>query len=62
MHFLSILFYVFVSQRSVSPSWRSKTQKSGTACSRTPYCSHQRWLWPDATREGNKRVRWTRDL
>jgi len=42
---------------SVSTVGRSKTQNS-----ETPHCSHQRWLWPDLTREGNKRVRWIRHL
>ena len=47
---------------SVSPLWRSKTQNSGSACSRTPYSSQQRWLWPNLTREGNKWVRCIRNL
>jgi len=37
-------------------------QNSGSACSRTPYSSHQRWLWPYPAREGNKRVHCIWDL
>ena len=54
---LSVLFCAFMSLPSVSTVGRSKTQNS-----ETPHCSHQRWLWPDLTREGNKRVRWIRHL
>jgi len=34
------LFYVFACLPSVRPLWLSKTQNSGSACTRTPYSSH----------------------
>jgi len=48
-------FFMYSCLPSFSPLWSSKTQNSGSVCSTTPH-SHQRRLWPDMTREGNKRV------
>jgi len=53
--------HVLTSLPSVSPSWRSKTQNPASTCSRIPYSSHQRWLWPGLTGEGHKRARCFRD-
>ena len=47
---------------SVSLLWHYITQNSGSTSSRTPCTSYQPWLWPNMTREGNKKVRCIWDI